>query len=268
MVGAARVENRGGRLTRLALIECAERMFSQRGIDAVSVAEILDAAGQRNKNAVHYHFGGKEALVTAIAEHRSRSLNARRAELLSELRRRGSEHDIRALCTTLVEPLAELLDADGCHFLGFLARYHLDRSRRELVASVDPRVTGTYRDAYRMLAEASGLSRSAMEIRFEIAMGMIFTSLASRQTQESSSRGSGRVSRGVFVGHLVAGVTGCFTTPNGPVPGLHAAPRRGRPEQPDSFAWTTSPPIAHSSTTPASRTDPARGIGSSPDERR
>jgi len=45
-------------------------------------------------------------------------------------------------------------------------------------------------------------------------------------------------------------------------------PRRGRPEQPDSFAWTASPPIAHSSTTPASRTDPARGIGSSPDERR
>ena len=58
-----------------------------------------------------------------------------------------------------------------------------------------------------------------MEIRFEMAMDMIFTSLASRQTQESSPRGQGRVSRGTFVEHLVAGVTGCFTTPNEPVPG-------------------------------------------------
>jgi len=222
-VNAVRVENRGGRLTRLELIRCAERLFARRGIDAVSVAEILAAAGQRNKNAVHYHFGGKEELVTAIAEHRSQALNARRAELLAELRRRGSEHDIRALSATLVEPLAELLDADGCHFLGFLARYHLDRSRRQLVASVDPRVTQTYRDAYRLLAEASGLSRSAMEIRFEIAMGMIFTSLASRQTQEASSSAPSRVSRAAFVEHLVAAVTGCFTTPNGPLSGHEVA---------------------------------------------
>lgn len=216
---AVRAGNRGGRATRLSLIQCAERLFAERGIDAVSVSEILDATGQRNKNAIHYHFGGKDALVTAIAEHRSLALNARRGELLSELRARGVEHDVRALSSTLVVPLAELLDAEGCYFLGFLARYHLDRSRRQLVASVDPRVTRTYRDAFRLLAEATGLTRSAMEIRFEIAMDMIFTSLASRQAEESSSRGTTRASRAAFVEHLVASVTGCFTTPNRPAAG-------------------------------------------------
>jgi AcrR family transcriptional regulator len=210
---AVRAGNRGGRATQLSLIQCAERLFAERGIDAVSVSEILETAGQRNKNAIHYHFGGKDGLVTAIAEHRSSALNERRDTMLVELRRRGLEHEIRELSSTLVVPLAELLDAEGCHFLGFLARYHLDRSRRQLVSSVDPRVTRTYREAYRLLAEASALTSSAMEIRFEIAMDMIFASLASRQAEESSTRGPARASRAAFVDNLVAAVSGCFSTP-------------------------------------------------------
>jgi AcrR family transcriptional regulator len=210
---AVRAGNRGGRATQRSLIQCAERLFAERGIDAVSVSEILETAGQRNKNAIHYHFGGKDGLVTAIAEHRSSALNERRDTMLAELRRRGLEHDIRELSATLVVPLTELLDAEGCHFLGFLARYHLDRSRRQLVSSVDPRVTRTYREAYRLLAEASALTSSAMEIRFEIAMDMIFASLASRQAEESSTRGPARASRAAFVDNLVAAVSGCFSTP-------------------------------------------------------
>lgn len=45
---------RGGRATRTHLIDVAERLFAERGIDAVSISEILEAAGQRNKNAVYY----------------------------------------------------------------------------------------------------------------------------------------------------------------------------------------------------------------------
>ncbi len=205
--------NRSGRATRLTLIVVAERLFAERGIDAVSLAEILDVAGQRNKNAIQYHFGGKDALVTAIAEHRSASLNARRAVILADVRAQALEHDIGALSASLVLPLAELLDVDDCHFLGFLARYHSDRSRRQLVDSVDPSVTETYRDAYALLRRASGLAPSPFEVRFGIAMDTIFTALAGRQTAELATGVAPRVSRPLFIQHLTACVAGCFTTP-------------------------------------------------------
>jgi AcrR family transcriptional regulator len=201
--------NRGGRATRLALVSVAERLFAERGIDAVSISEILDAAGQRNKNAIHYHFGGKDGLITAIAEHRSAALNARRDELLDDILRRGVEHDITAVSRTLVVPLAELLDVDDCHFVGFLARYHLDRSRRQLVESVDPQVTATYRTAYQLLRRASGLSTRAFEIRFGIAMDLIFTALATRQAAELSGDPP-RAPRSAFIEELVQCVAGCF----------------------------------------------------------
>src|SRR3546814_3777931 len=46
--------------TRARLVGTAERLFADRGIESVTLAEINIAAGQRNKNATHYHFGDKE----------------------------------------------------------------------------------------------------------------------------------------------------------------------------------------------------------------
>ena len=208
----SRTSNRGGLATRTRLVETAERLFAERGIDAVSVTEILEAAGHRNKNAVHYHFGGKDGLTVAIAEHRSGALNLRRAALLAEIRAQGREHDLQALSRTLVLPLAELLEDKDNHFLGFLARYHLDRSRRQLVESVDPRVTESYRDAFARIRIASGLSRQHLNVRFSIALDMLFTALAGRHAQERSPEGRIVPSREVFIDNLVACVAGCFAT--------------------------------------------------------
>ena len=181
-----------GHPTRIRMIEVAERLFSERGIDAVSSAEIIEAAGQRNKNAVHYHFGGKEGLVTAIAEHRSSALNARRSAMLDGVRTDGRAGDPFAVCETLVVPLAELFDDPANDFLGFLARYHLDRSRRHLVESVDPRVTSSYREAARMLRRRSALSRADFDVRFALVLDMVFTALAGREAAERTGERSGR----------------------------------------------------------------------------
>jgi AcrR family transcriptional regulator len=184
------------------MIEVAERLFAERGIDAVSSAEIIEAAGQRNKNAVQYHFGGKEGLVTAIAEYRSASLNARRSEMLGELRAQGRAGDAFAVCNTLVLPLAELLDEPGNSFLGFLARYHLDRSRRRLVHSVDPRLIESYRDAVRLLRRLTSLGRTDFDSRYALVLDMIFTALAGREADERSGN-AGQAGRAVLVRNLI-----------------------------------------------------------------
>jgi AcrR family transcriptional regulator len=193
------------------LIDVAERMFAERGIDAVSIAEILVESAQRNKNAVNYHFGGTEGLIIAIAEERSGALNDRRNEVLADIDGSGGSNDVRALSTALVLPLAELLDA-GHQFLGFLARYHLDRSRRRLVSSVDPRVTKSYRLAYEKLRDASGLGRREFDLRFDFALDLIFTALAGRASEERAGQPTG-AGRSTFVATLTDCVAGCFTRP-------------------------------------------------------
>jgi AcrR family transcriptional regulator len=104
--------------TRLALIEAAETLFAQRGIDTVSLREIGEAAGSGNNNVVGYHFGGKDELVGAIFEHRLPWLDARRAERLGMV----SSDDLGGLLNALWRPLYEQVNSEGDHsYAGFLA---------------------------------------------------------------------------------------------------------------------------------------------------
>ena len=68
-------------VTTLAIIEAAESLFAQQGVDAVSLRQIGSAIGARNTAVVLYHFGDKEALIEAILGHRLPSFERRRAEL-------------------------------------------------------------------------------------------------------------------------------------------------------------------------------------------
>jgi AcrR family transcriptional regulator len=58
----------GAEVTRIALIEAAIRLFSERGYDAVSTRDIADLAAA-NIGSIAYHFGGKPGLRLACAEH-------------------------------------------------------------------------------------------------------------------------------------------------------------------------------------------------------
>jgi AcrR family transcriptional regulator len=59
---------RARRDTRTAIIEAAMRGFGEKGFEATSIREIAALAGS-NIASISYHFGGKEGLRTACAEH-------------------------------------------------------------------------------------------------------------------------------------------------------------------------------------------------------
>lgn len=205
----ARARRAAGRETREHLLLTAERLFAQRGIDAVSVREILEAAGQRNKNAAQYYFGGRDGLIAALVTARSEALNQRREALLDELEVAGAQHDLRALCAALVTPMAEALDEPDNHFLGFLARYQLDHSRTVLSHAVDRVHTASYWRTAKLIRATTGHPRSTFDIRFSLAMDMCFTGLASRQAQEEGKEAS-LPPRAEFIGTLVDALCGVF----------------------------------------------------------
>jgi AcrR family transcriptional regulator len=111
--------------TRTRLLDAAERLIGERGIELVSLRAINAAAGS-NVAAAHYHFGSKEALVVAVLERRMGALSSGRLSLLAPLERLGRP-PIRDVVEVLVAPLAALAASDeGGPYVRFLAM--LDRA--------------------------------------------------------------------------------------------------------------------------------------------
>lgn len=111
------------RNTYVQLIEAAERLFGQRGLDGVTLKEITRAAGQRNESALHYHFGSKRKLVQAIFAYRGERIDRRRVALLDELERDGKLDDLRAVIEATMRPVAEQMrQPDGHSFILFAAQ--------------------------------------------------------------------------------------------------------------------------------------------------
>jgi AcrR family transcriptional regulator len=114
------VEDPRSTLTRRALIESAERLFAEHGIEAVSLRQVALASGQRNHSVVPYHFGSKDGLVSAIFEWRMWHIDERRASLLAALEAEGRLRDRRALVEAFVIPLAASLHArPASHYARF-----------------------------------------------------------------------------------------------------------------------------------------------------
>ena len=113
----ARVED-----TRTRLLEAAERLFAERGVEAVSLREITRESGARNAIALQYHFEDRAGVLQAIFDKHVPEVEARRHAMLDEYEARG-EPDLRALASALVRPLAaKLADRDGgLHFLQIYA---------------------------------------------------------------------------------------------------------------------------------------------------
>src|SRR5438270_11775123 len=88
--------------TRGIILDAAERLYAERGLDGVSLRQITEAAGQRNNAAVHYHFGGRDGLVRTLFETRWAELEERRAAMLAELDAAGRGDDVKELVCVLL----------------------------------------------------------------------------------------------------------------------------------------------------------------------
>ena len=72
--------------TREGILDAAERLFAERGVEGTSVRDITGAAAA-NLGAINYHFGTKQELVAQVFGRRFERLNQRRLELLQHAER-------------------------------------------------------------------------------------------------------------------------------------------------------------------------------------
>lgn len=105
-------ERRGterGDAARRTLVETAERMYAERGVNGVSLREIGAAAGHLNTGAARYHFGSKVGLINAVFELRMQPINAARERMLDDIEAAGAVGDVRRLAEAFTLPLVTAL---------------------------------------------------------------------------------------------------------------------------------------------------------------
>ena len=98
------------RTTRDVLMDTAEVLFAERGVQGATTREIVEAARQRNASALTYHFGSRENLLLEILARRGGPVDAGRARLRAGL---GEAPATSELVWCLVEPYAADLDSPG-----------------------------------------------------------------------------------------------------------------------------------------------------------
>src|SRR5947199_1577167 len=93
--------------TRDKLLAAAGRLYAERGVFNVSLAEIVREAGQRNPSAILYHFGSRDDMLLAFLEPHVHFIRERRLELLMAAAATGAD-DLRSPIEALVRPVTEL----------------------------------------------------------------------------------------------------------------------------------------------------------------
>jgi AcrR family transcriptional regulator len=105
-------------LGRSALLDAASVLMDERGIDNVSLNEISRASGHRNRSAVSYHFGSRDAVVRELIGRTMGVLDAERNALLDHLETTGAPLTERTVLEVVVGPFTrQLRTEEGRRYL-------------------------------------------------------------------------------------------------------------------------------------------------------
>ncbi len=195
--------------TRARIVATAERLYAERGVEAVSLVEVSRAAGQRNRSAAQYHFGDKAGLIDAILEKHAPGIEVARHRMLDALETRETDVSLRELVEALVAPVAAKLDDPdgGVAFLRIQAQL-LSVPGVDLAARAK-----TNRGAERLsrwIARIAPIPTGLLQPRMVIVAGLLFRGLVELTHREEAQAPEARA---LFVAALVDAIEAVLAAP-------------------------------------------------------
>lgn len=88
--------------TRQNIKVAARRLFAEHGLEAVTVRQIVAAAGAKNGGSLNYYFKSKEGLVLELINELFNELSVVWFERISELDRKGGPSSVREVVDIIV----------------------------------------------------------------------------------------------------------------------------------------------------------------------
>jgi AcrR family transcriptional regulator len=206
-----------GEATRRKLIDEAAREFAAEGVYSASLIEITRRAGQRNRGALHYHFGSRSGILCAVLERHVDFLARREGELLQIALTRPDD-DVKSVVEAIVRPATELAESGwrGRCFLVILAELveedpaSLDRNVSEILAR-----TGGY-EVYSLLEKR--MAQVSADVRVErvsLATGFILRAVADRARAlgRRTRKGRAQLDQEAFIENLVTMIASAMSAP-------------------------------------------------------
>ncbi len=186
---ASTAEASPGQETQDRILDAAERLFAERGIESVSVRSIL-AEARVNAALANYHFGSREGLIDALLRRRLAPLNEERARLLDEIAVRGRAASLEDVLRAFFEPAGRWIFArpDLARLLA-----HMQGSPNQEIRAMHRRYFG---DVVERFAEALALRLPARvgpmqrvcRFFFTLGTGLITSSSGSEMAQVARER--------------------------------------------------------------------------------
>lgn len=172
--------------TRQRLVQAAAQGFAEHGIRTASLVEITRQAGQRNRGAVHYHFGTREGLLAAVLDEHTDFMAARQGELLARALEQPGDQ-VAAVVEVIVRSCVEVasLDEGGSCYLKIIAELsehdpetYTPEVEAALVRSGGYEVYAVLMD--RVLAAVEGLDETLRDHRILLMTAFVLGSAARR----------------------------------------------------------------------------------------
>ena len=154
--------------TRERLLNVAERLFAEKGVDSVSIRSINTAA-QLSPGILHYHFGNKDTLLEAIIARRMDEIMIHRETMINSLDNNAAP-TTNNVAAILVTPLASFAcnnKQSGLWYLKLVASLHSNKS--QILNAVSQRYQDRVLNPLQHVLEASGADLSAKQLSLRLS---------------------------------------------------------------------------------------------------
>ncbi|CAI9405311.1 TetR family transcriptional regulator [Nocardioides sp. T2.26MG-1] len=201
--------------TRRALVEAATTAFAEHGAFTASLVDITRRAGQRNRGAVHYHYGSREGLLVAVLEQHAGFLADREGELLAHARTTPDD-DLASVIEAIVRPAVELAETgpSGRDYLVIVGQLVEEYDRLDPAVDEALRRTGGYAVYDLLAARMPTVDEPLHNERLALVTGFILRAVADRaRAQQAAAPGRAQLPTDRFVANLVAMAARMASTP-------------------------------------------------------
>jgi AcrR family transcriptional regulator len=106
----ARAPRKDSAQTKQKLVDAAQALIAQQGVENIKLVDVSRAAGQKNRNAAQYHFGDRDGLIHAVLDTHTTCIARQRKTMLGQLDPHNTT--MRELVNVLVYPIVDHVTAD------------------------------------------------------------------------------------------------------------------------------------------------------------
>ena len=208
-------DNRQSRteMTRHALMRAAEKLIAERGIENVSIRDIVTTAGQKNESALQYHFDNRQGLINALKTQRNDEVEGQRSELLQQLLAQSTTPTLREICNVMVRPAFNLAQSNP-DFRRYIKAFghEITLAQNSAVRAVS-KGKADAEVGILLRKELSHLDEAAYRARLDGAIRFISASMVHPAKQKNAFRGA---QAEVFFNSLLDALSGLLNAPESP----------------------------------------------------